>query len=137
MACCKSCAKHAKISGAMKKGKSGNLMATLTDIAMAAAGVTGGIIAANLLTNNTFVNSNKALKLALPVAGAVALPMFLGGNVFVKALSVGMATTTVLGVAQSVAPGLAPQISGGSSSWKSNFNPGISAGPIEAPRVIL
>lgn len=121
----------------MKKGKSGNLMATLTDIAMAAAGVTGGIIAANLLTNNTFVSSNKALKLGLPIAGAVALPMFMGSNTFIKALSVGMATTTVLGVAQTVAPGLAPQISGGSSSWKSNFHPGVSSGPIEAPRVIL
>lgn len=137
MSCCKTCLQASKIAGKMatkrKKAAGGGIL----DIFLGAAAVAGGAIIANLATNNTFVGSNPMLKAALPLAGAVAVPMFLGGGGVATGVATGMATYGILSLANQVAPGLTPALSGGSSQWKTNFNPGVAAAPGRSPQVVL
>lgn len=121
----------------MAKKRQNNGVGGLADIFIGAAAVAGGAIIANLVASNSFVQSNRLLKSAIPIAGAVAVPMLLGKGKLASGVSTGMATYGILTIANEVAPGFGPALAGGSSQWKTNFNPGVAAGPENGAQVIL
>ncbi|NUO01003.1 MAG: hypothetical protein HUU01_10355 [Saprospiraceae bacterium] len=116
-----------------KKGAGG--MST-SKIIMTAGGVVGGIAVASLVSKSSFASANPIMKVVVPLAGAIALPMIMGKGAITSLLATGMAVTGVTNGVIQFAPGLAatvglagaPGVGAGSSQWKSNYNPGV-AGP--------
>ncbi len=137
MSCCKSCVKYSKIAGKMAtKKKSNRGGESMSKIIMTGAGVVGGIGIASLLSKSSFAEANPILKIALPIGGAIALPMIMGRGNITTMLSTGMVVASLTNAVIKFAPGFAttvglngsPGLGGGTSNWKSNYNPGI-AGP--------
>jgi len=123
-----------------KNTRAGGGMST-SKIIMTAGGVVGGIAVASLVSKSTFAAANPMLKVALPLAGAFVLPMVMGKGMISSMLSTGMAVAGITNAVIEFAPGLATTVGlagapgiGGSSQWKSNYNPGV-AGP--GPSVVL
>ena len=117
---------------------------TTSKIVMTGAGIVGGMAVANFIGKSSFAAANPILQIALPIGGAIALPMILGKGNISTMLATGMVVAGLTNAVVQFAPGIATTVGlsggmpgvGGASQWKSNYNPGI-AGNGSRANVIL
>lgn len=116
-----------------RKKQSRSKSGGIGSILMTGVGVAGGLVIAGFIGKSSFAAANPILKIALPVGGAILLPMVMGKSSITTMLSTGMAVAAVTGAVSQFAPGLAATVGlagspgiGGSSQWKTNYNPGIA-----------
>ncbi len=122
MACCAACAgrrRKPKVSG-MKTKQIKNVVTT-------GAGVAAGLVAANMVSNLSFAQSNPILRVVLPIAGAMAVKSFMGKGG--DSIALGMAAQAVTQGVRTYLPGVASSVGiGGTSFYKSTYLPGVSGG---------
>lgn len=113
-------------------------------ILMTGAGVAGGLVIAGFIGKSSFAAANPILKVALPIGGAILLPMVMGKSTITTMLATGMAVAGVTGAVSHFAPGLAATVGlaggpgiGGNSQWRSNYNPGVAGGSYPVSSVVL
>jgi len=119
---------------AKKRSRAGGM--STSKILMTSAGIVGGVAAAGLIGKSSFATANPILKIALPIGGAIALPMLLGKGNISTMLSTGMVVAGLTNAVAQFAPGLATTVGlaggmpgvSGASQWKTNYNPGIAGG---------
>ena len=121
---CTTCQKRkksrSKVSGMSKKSKK------ITEALTTAIAITGGYVAANLLTSKvSFLNSNPAIKAITPIAAG----FLVGGKKgsILCAAGKGMMAAGIVEGVKVVAPTVASQI-GIAGFSKSSFTPGVAGG---------
>ncbi len=91
------------------------------------AGVAAGLVAANVITNLPFAQSNPILRIILPIGGAIAVKAFMGKGG--DAIALGMAAQGVTQGVRTYLPGVANSVGiAGTSFYKSTYLPGVSGG---------
>lgn len=139
---CTSCAKKlARVAGRKRRSKIGKPMAkssitsksTLTN----AAGVIGGVVAANFINKMEFVQANDILKILVPVAGAVATGMLVKGPTG-TAIATGMLVQGGIEGVRKFAPDVASKVGlAGPTPFRSYLTPGVAGAYETTPSVVL
>lgn len=93
----------------------------------------GGLAIGRIVSNMSFAQANPALKVALPVVGAILTTKFLGNKA--APVAVGMVAGAAVSAVQTYAPGVAAQVGLSGVPYRSLYSPGVAGHSGQAPRV--